>query len=210
MEDAVDRRVDYAALDHASHPVRIRLESTVVRVHHDAEPNLSEGVSVTYVRAGKPLRVRAKTCVMACSNAIVSYLVPDLPASQREALKLAVRKPLIWATVALKNWRAFAKLQVGIIYSPTSFYQMTVLDPGTSLGGSKTSPNPEDPATLYVGMTPNMPGLPARDQYRVARAELQTLDLEAYERNLRTQLQHMLGAGGFDAERDIAGIMINR
>ena len=34
--------------------------------------------------------------------------------------------------------------------------------------------------------------------------------LPAYEAEVRAQLQRMLGAGGFDAERDIRAITINR
>mgnify|MGYP001267706873 FL=1 len=36
------------------------------------------------------------------------------------------------------------------------------------------------------------------------------LPFEVFERNARDQLTRILGAGGFDADRDIAGITVNR
>jgi spermidine dehydrogenase len=210
MEDSVLHSVDYSALDRPESAVRIRLASTVVRVRHEGDPRTSEQVAVTYIRDGQAIRVRAKTCVMACFNAIVPYLCKELPIPQQQALKLAVRKPLVWATVALRNWQAFAKLRVGSIYSPGSFYHLTVLDLGTSLGGNPTARKPADPALVYMGIAPNVPGLPAREQYRAARAELQTIELETYERNVKAQLHSMLAGTGFNSDHDIAGITINR
>ena len=43
-------------------------------------------VEVTYVRGGKAFSVRGRACVLACYNAIVPYLCPQLPAAQKEAL----------------------------------------------------------------------------------------------------------------------------
>ena len=210
MEDSVLRRVDYSMLDCSGNAVRIRLNSTVVRVRHEGEPNDSGAVFVDYVRDGLTSRVRAKTCVMACFNTLVPYLCPELPAGQREDLKLAVRKPLVIATAALRNWRAFAQLRVDAIYSPGSFYHAMALDVGTKLGGNWTSSRPEDPATVFMTIQPNVPGLPAREQYRAARGQLLGIDLATYEGNLRSQLQRMLGPGGFDSSKDISGITINR
>jgi spermidine dehydrogenase len=57
---------------------------------------------------------------------------------------------------------------------------------------------------------PCKPGLPARDQQREGRRELLVTPFETFEREIRDQLQRTLGAGGFDADRDIAGITVNR
>ena len=53
-------------------------------------------------------------------------------------------------------------------------------------------------------------GLTAREQYRQGRRELLTTSFETIERNVRLQLQGLLGPGGFDAAKDIAGITVNR
>lgn len=51
MEDVVTAHFDYAKLDQANSPVRLRLGSTVVRVANDGDPGTSKRVGVSYVRA---------------------------------------------------------------------------------------------------------------------------------------------------------------
>lgn len=63
---------------------------------------------------------------------------------------------------------------------------------------------------LFMLRTPCSPGLPARDQYRAGRYELIDTPFSTFERNIRDQLQRMLGDAGFDSGRDIAGITVNR
>ena len=50
----------------------------------------------------------------------------------------------------------------------------------------------------------------AQEQYRQGRRELIGTSFETIERNVRTQLQDILGQGGFNAAEDIAGITVNR
>jgi spermidine dehydrogenase len=52
--------------------------------------------------------------------------------------------------------------------------------------------------------------LPEREQHKAGRAELLETPFETFEKNIRDQLGRMLGAGGFDPARDIAGIAVNR
>ena len=63
---------------------------------------------------------------------------------------------------------------------------------------------------LFMLRTPCKPGLSRRDQYRFGRYELMTTPFSTFERNIRDQLQRMLGSTGFDSARDIAGITVNR
>ena len=57
---------------------------------------------------------------------------------------------------------------------------------------------------------PCSPGLPAREQQRIGRAQLLTTTFETFERKIRDQLARALGAGGFDPARDIQAITVNR
>ena len=57
---------------------------------------------------------------------------------------------------------------------------------------------------------PCAPGLPVREQHRRGRANLCTTSFEVFVRNIRELLVRSLGAGGFDAARDIAAITVNR
>jgi spermidine dehydrogenase len=210
MEDSVVAHVNYSLLDDPGSDVRIRLNSTVVRAHHVGDPSVADAVEVTYVRGGKSFKVRSSTCVMACFNAIVPYLCPELPQSQKDALHLAVRKPIIWASVALRNWRAFHNLKLTGVAMPGCFFTRCILDPGFSIGDYAGSSGPDQPAMLYLVMSPSFPGLTARDQYRAGRKMLLGIDIDTYDSDIRRVLDRALAGGGFDAKRDIAGITINR
>lgn len=211
MEDSITPHVDYAVLDKPSNRVRIRLSSTVVRASHNGDPGGAKEVEISYVRSGTTYRVKAGACVMACFNAIVPYLCPELPATQKEALHMSVRKPLAYTSVAVTNWRAFQKLGASSISYPGKFmHYSAALDPGASLGDYRRSPTPDDPMALLMSATWEKPGLPARDQFRAGRAELLNISFETFEREIRDQLGRSLSGGGFDPARDIAGITVNR
>jgi spermidine dehydrogenase len=112
--------------------------------------------------------------------------------------------------VALRNWQAFAKLGAQHIVSPGSYHCYTSLDFPVSLGEYKFPSKPDEPAVLFMLRTPCKPGLPARDQYRYGHMELYQTPYETFERNIRDQLGRMLAPQGFDPERDIDGITVNR
>jgi spermidine dehydrogenase len=208
MEDSVVPHVNYAALDRPDNAVRIRLSSTVLKVQHDGDPATARSVHVTYTD-GTVRRVRAAACVLACYNAVVPYLCPELPEEQKQALHRLVRKPLVLTTVALTNWRAFAESKTLIITAPNSFYYISMLDLGINIGGYRGSSSPDEPATVMMTHTPNFPGLPARDQYRAARAALLGYALEDFKHAAYDQLARTLGPSGFDPQRDIAGVTVN-
>jgi len=210
MFDVVTARADYSQLDRASSPVRIRLNSTVVKVQHDGPPASAKQVHVLYMSDGKLQGVRAGHVVMACYNSMVPYLCPELPAPQQEALKYGVKVPLVYTHVAINKWEPFAKLGVRDIVSPGSYHSFTSLDFPVSLGAYKFPSQPNEPAVLFMLRTPCQPGLPARDQHRMGHLELYQTPYETFERNIRDQLGRMLGAQGFDPARDIAGLTVNR
>jgi spermidine dehydrogenase len=210
MEDSVVPHVNYAILDRPDNDVRIRLNSTVVKAQHDADPATAGSVYVTYLKEGKPHRVRTASCVLACFNDIIPYVCPELPEAQKEALHRLVRKPLVVTTVAITNWRAFAKNNILLITAPNSFYYLALLDLGYTFGGYRGAINPDEPATVMMMHAPNFPGMPARDQYRAGRASLMNLTLEDYRQQAITQLERALGPSGFDPRRDVAGITVNR
>ena len=206
MEDVVTAIADYSKLDEAG-AVRIRLNSTVVRVQHT---NAAKEVQVAYVRGGKLQTVAAKNCVLACYNSMIPYLCPELPEKQKEALSYLVKTPLVYSHVALRNWTSFAKLNVHHIVAPGGYHTYTALDFPVSLGQYHFSSDPEEPAVLFMLRTPCKPGLPQRDQNRAGRAELLQTPFSNFERNIRDQLGRMLGGAGFDPTKDIEGITVNR
>jgi spermidine dehydrogenase len=58
--------------------------------------------------------------------------------------------------------------------------------------------------------TPCHPGLSEHEQNKAGRAELLATSFEVFEREIRAQLNQMLGSHGFDAARDITAITVNR
>jgi spermidine dehydrogenase len=205
MDDIVGARVHYAALDGAG-PVRLRLNSTAVRVRHVGPHE----VEVTYVRGGTAWTARAGGVVLACWNMVIPYLCPEMSATQKAGLAYGAKVPLVYTNVAFTNWTAFDRLRVANIYAPGCYHTLVDLDYPVSLGNYHFSHGPEQPIVAHLLRTPCHPGLPAREQHRAGRAELLATSFETFERNIRDELSRILGPGGFDPARDIAGITVNR
>jgi spermidine dehydrogenase len=209
MEDVVTARADYSRLDQDGSPVRLRLNSTVMRVRHAPVANAgAREVEVAYMRGGQLASVRAKNCVLACYNSMIPYLCPELPDKQKEALSYLVKAPLVYTHVAIRNWTPFQKLGVHHIEAPGSFHTYVALDFPVTLGEYKFPSNPEEPMVLFMLRTPCKPGLSQREQHRAGRAELMRTPFATFERNIRDQLGRMLP--GFDPAHDIEGITVNR
>jgi len=210
-EDSVLATVDYAALDRPQSPVRIRLSSTVARVRHVGDPWSAKEVEVSYAQQKKVFAVRAKGVVLACWNMMIPYLCPELPAAQQEALKYGVKVPLVYTSVALKNWQAFKKLGINGATTPGMYHTGVRLEMPTVIGGYDPTPaSPDDPILVRMTRTPCKPGLSAREQQRAGHVDLLTTPFRTFERNIRDQLARVLAGGGFDPARDIDAITVNR
>src|SRR5262249_54238479 len=142
--DVETKRVNYATLDDAASPTRIRLNSTAVRVQHfgDRPKTLfardSREVAVTYVRGGRPWGVRGKNVVLACNNAMIPYLCPEMPEGQKKALHRSVRAVNQTTHVLLRDFKAFANLKVANVACPNSFYGSFSLGSTMTLGDLTT------------------------------------------------------------------------
>ncbi|HWO39638.1 MAG TPA: hypothetical protein VNO32_63525, partial [Candidatus Acidoferrum sp.] len=134
MEDVVTSRVNYARLDDSKSAVRVRLNSTAVRANHVGDPRDAKQVEVTYVRGGKAFKARAPHCVLACYNMVIPYLCPAMSETQKEALHYAVKIPLVYTNVLIRNWESFQKLGVSSIYAPGSYFTGVSLDFPVSMG----------------------------------------------------------------------------
>ena len=210
MDDVVLADFDYASLDVDGAPVRLRLNSTAVAV---ANARAKGGpVDIGYVRSGALHRVQAKQCVLACYNMIIPHIMPELPEAQKHALSLDVKLPLVYANVAIRNWHAFVNLQIDKIYSPCGYFSDVKLDYPVSLGGYRNPRDPSEPVLVHMvhaPLTPNQ-GLSNVQQFRLGRQVLLDTPFEEYERQITSQLDRMLGPGGFKSARDIAAITVNR
>lgn len=216
MEDSIGAKLDYGRLDLPTNDVRIRLSSMVTRVRHLGDPAEAREVEASYVQRGKVHSVRARAAVLACFNAIIPHLVPDLPEEQKAGLRMAVRKPLVQTWVAFRNARAFQKLGVDMIHCPGMFFLAIQQWEQSAVGGAyRKAASPDEPVIVLMEMSGQIleergSGLPPRDQWRIGRSRLESIDFATIEKNVRSQLDRVLGPAGFDSRRDIAGITVCR
>ncbi len=209
-EDIVTARADYSKLDRDGAPVRIRLNSTAVRVKHVGDVSAAKEVEVTYSRGGKLYSAKSAFCVLACWHVVIPYICAELPDKQRQALSSAAKVPLLYTNVAIRNWKAFEKLKTNAIYAPGMYHTFMALDIPVSMGIYQCSKRPEEPIVVHMSKTPCHPGLPARDQHVRGRMELFMTTFETMERKIREQFVRTVGPGGFDPSTDITAITVNR
>ena len=184
--DLVTTRADYAKLDTAGAPVRIRLSSPVMRVRHTAAPGST--VEVTYSQGGTLKSVTGRSVVLACWHSVIPGICPELPAPQKAALDFAIKVPLVYTNVFIRSWTAFQKLGVQRISTPGLWHASVGLDFPVSVGGYKHQTNPAEPIVLHLSKAVCKPGLPIRDQHRAGRQELLTTTFGTIERSIRDQL----------------------
>lgn len=210
MDDLVTAKFDYSQLDQAGQAVRVRLNSTVVH----AVNNSDESVTVSYVQDGEAYQVKAANCVMACNHNMIPYICPEMPEAQKEALAYGVRGPMMIANVLVSKGASFYDTGAEIFQCPHSPFVVVSKAPPTSLGDYTVSSDPEDPMVIYMlgapAAIPNEAGISARDMYRNGRHAIYTKPFEAFEQEIRDQLNGMFGPTGFDADRDIEAITLNR
>jgi spermidine dehydrogenase len=210
QEDVVTARVNYALLDQPANATRIRLNSVVVNATHGGVPATAKDVTVTYVKGGKTYRVKGGSVVMACWNFMIPYLCPEMPDKQKEALAYGIKAPIVYTSVLIRDWTAFAKLGVQNIVAPGGYHADVQLPEPVSIGEYKTSRTAQEPTVLHMVKTPCAPGKPRKEQHRLGREELLRTTFETFEREIRSQLGRTLSEGGFDPARDIVAITVNR
>ncbi|HEX3847680.1 MAG TPA: hypothetical protein VHV81_09885, partial [Steroidobacteraceae bacterium] len=209
FSDVLYAPINFNALDRPQH-TRIRLNATVVAVKHDGKPEAASGVHVTYAVDGKLARVRGKAAIVAAGGWISRHIVRDLPPSYVDAYAKFHHGPILVCNVAVRNWKAFAKLGIAAAHWFDGFGFFVNIRQPMRIAGVPVPLDPGKPAmlTLYVGFP--QPGVPIETQTAVGRARLLATTYADFELQIRRQLQQMLGEAGFDARRDIAGVVLNR
>lgn len=210
MEDLVTTPVDYSPIDLESSNVRIRLNSTCVDVRHTTN---QKEVDVTYIENDNPHRVRAKHVVLACYNSMIPHICQEVPDKQVEAINYAVKVPLVYINIAIRNWKAFAELGIHDVYIPQPELMHSFgMDFPVSIGDYQYTQNPDQATVLHGTFVPTEPyqGLTAREQYAAGQRQLLEMSFDNFEKGIVRQLDGSLAGGGFDVERDVAAITINR
>ncbi len=210
LENICRGSVNFAALDRPGTSTRIRLDSTAVWVKHDGDPAKSESVTLAYTRGGKIYRVKARSVVMAGGSWTTKHIVRDLPDDRKAAYGQFYRSPCMVANVAVRNWRFLYKMGISGCQwyeGLGSYVQVRKL---AICGTDVTTIGPDSPVVLTIKVLYSRPGHTTEDQGHMGRAEMIATPFRDYEQRIRQQMADMFARTGFDAARDIAGIILNR
>jgi spermidine dehydrogenase len=210
VEGVCRNQVNFAALDAAGAAMRIRLSSTVIHVEHEGEARKADSVSIAYAKKGKLYRVKARSVVMAGGCWTTKHIVKDLPQTQREAYAQFYRSPCMMVNVAVRNWRFLYKLGMsGCRWFEGLGNYMEVRKLALT-GVEDRTIGPDSPIVLSLKVLYSYPGAQTQEQGNRGRAEMLGTSFRDYEQQVRGQFSEMFARAGFDARRDIAGIILNR
>lgn len=210
LTDVCRGSVNFAALDRTGADVRIRLNSTAVWVKHQGDPAKSEFVTIAYTRDGKTYRLKARSVVMAGGSWTTKHIVRDLPDDRKEAYAQFYRSPCMVANVAVRNWRFLYKMGISgcqWFEGLGSYVQVRKL---ALCGADSPTIGPDSPVVLTLKVLYAHPGHTTEEQGHMGRGEMIATPFREYERQIRQQFTDMFASSGFDASRDIAGIILNR
>jgi spermidine dehydrogenase len=196
--------VDFTKLDLEGQPVRIRLGATVADVRHEGD-----GVRVSYAVQGRLNTVQARSVVMS-AGWTTARTISDLPENYRLAYQQFYRMPCAVINVALRNWRFMAKMGITECQCFEGLYSWLAVRKVAIFADVPPTISPDDPTVLRLKITFTEPGVPLPQQCTRGRMRLLSTPYSEYERTIREQMTLMFARGGFDARRDIAGIIVNR
>jgi len=212
LTDVISGPVNWDALDRPGRPARMRLSSLVVNVRHDGPRDAAKMVHVTYLKDDEMRRVTADRVIMAGQQHLNKRIVTDLPEEYIEAMGQFMHSPMMIVNVALRNWKFMDKLGVASVrWFGDDLGWFTTLRRQMILDGEEPMPlDPDKPTVLTMYNSFCIPGMPVEQQTVTARMKMFSMSYAQVEEQIRTQFTKMFGPGGFDADRDIAGITLNR
>jgi len=188
----------------------VRLGATVISVTHEGGAEQARAVTILYSKAGKLYRLRAKSVVMAGGSWTTKHIVRGLPAPCREAYAEFHRAPCLMANVAVRNWRFLYDLGLTECQWFEGIGCYLTMRKVATFGTDSRHLDPNQPAVINLKILFSKPGLTIEEQTSRGRMELLSTPFRTYERQIREQFSAMFARSGFRAERDIAGIILNR
>ncbi|HEX4166943.1 MAG TPA: FAD/NAD(P)-binding protein [Bryobacteraceae bacterium] len=211
MQGICRGRIRLAALDRgAAQRTNIRLAATVVAVAHAGDPQRAAWVNVDYTKDGRLYRVKAKSVVMAGGSWTAKHILHDMPDNCRTAYAQFHRAPCLMANVAVRNWRFLYNIGLTECQWFEGFGNYITMRKVATFGTDPAIISPDAPTVLNLKVLFSYPGETLAAQTVRGRTELISTPFRVYEARIREQFQLMFGRYGFDARRDIAGIVLNR
>ncbi len=210
LKNVCRSHVHFAALDRAGQPARVRLRATVVQVEHEGKPESAGAVRIVYFQNGRLYRVKARSAIMAGGSWTTKHIVKGLPQAHRDAYAQFHRAPCLMANVALRNWRFLYKMGICECQWFEGIGNSFALRKMATFGDVSPAVSPDSPVVATLKILFSTPGLSMEEQVSRGRGELLATPFREYERRIREQLGMMFSAAGFDARRDMAGLILNR
>ena len=210
FDEVMNNRVRFEALDRPGQRVRIRLGSTVVRVSERTGSRGGGTVEIVYSKGGRLHLTRGRGVVMANGGWTSRHVVRDLPESYVRAFDDFVRAPILVVNVALHQWRFLYDQGITAISYEDDFGFTCNVRQSMIVGRHHQPLHPDKPIVLTFYVSFPYAGKPLRDQASAARTEMLATSYRQYEMKVRSLITRLFARNGFDARRDIAGIILNR
>lgn len=204
--DTAFGKVHFDQLDKTGNATRIRLGATGFDVRHVN----GDRVRVSYLKDGKPYHLHTQTVVMATGGWVARRTAADMPSHISDAYNQFRHGPVLVVNVALNNWRFLQKLGIsaGRWYDGFGFFG-SIRAP-MEIGGIAAPFHPDRPMVMTFYVPFLYPGYDIVSQGILGRNELLGKSYADYEREIRAHMNRLFADSGFDARRDIAGIVLNR
>ncbi|MDH4232591.1 MAG: NAD(P)/FAD-dependent oxidoreductase, partial [Nitrospirota bacterium] len=155
-------------------------------------------------------RVRARTVVMASGGWINRRVVRDLPGDYRKAYEEFLYSSVLVVNVALTNWRFLYELNMtGCRWFSGFGYTCNIRQP-MIVGDYRPPLHPDKPIILTFYVPLHYPGLPAKEQGEQGRAAILSTSYAEYEKMIIRRMSALFGSAGFNPDKDVAGIILNR
>ena len=212
LTEVLSNPVDWKVIDKPGRPVRMRMGSLVVNVEHAGPATTAGHVNLIYVKNDSMHKISATQVIMAGQQHLNKRVVTDLPRGHREAMDSFMHAPIMVINVAVRNWKFMDKLGVASVrWFDDDLGWFTTLRRQMILDGEEPMPlEPDKPTVLTMYNSFCTPGLPIEQQTVTARMRMFGMSYADIEKKVRDQFTAMFAPGGFDADRDIAGIIVNR
>ena len=210
MSAILNNKINFDMLDSPENQVRMRLGAMAVSIGHDKHPEKSDHVLITYAKGGELYRIKARAVVMSTGGWAGRRIVKDLPEDYIKAYMQLNHSSVLVVNVALTNWRFLYTLGLtGCRWFKGFGYTCNIRQP-MIVGDYKPPLHPDKPILLTFYVPLHYPGLPIKEQGEKGRNEILSTSYAEYERRIVGQMTRLFSAAGFDAKRDIAGIVLNR
>ena len=202
--------VRFPVLDREVNKVRVRLKSSVVRVEHEDSSMKGKNVTVMYLRDGKLSRLKARSIVMACGSRLSRKVVSGLPVSHAKAYNQFYVSPILVVNVALTNWRFLYRLGFTACKWLSGFGFGCNIRRPMYVGNYRPPLHPDKPTVLTFYISFPQPGFSIEEQGESGRKKLLGTSYAEFESLIMAQMKHLFSDAGFTADKDTAGIILNR